>query len=453
MATEVTRLGKPLSREEIAQIEVGHTTVRPAVARGLVVVFLVLIAVPAVVDLIANLRTPGRSYDSWATLAALPEQVRAKAAEQGASGDDVSLGSKILAVNRTLLGGLHAFEDGLADESPVFAAFRPPVQAVLSGWLGVGNERVYQGRDGWLFYRPDVEYIVGLGFLDPVEIHRRRILEREREWIEPLEPDPRGALIDFKHQLERRGIALIVMPTPVKPAMHPEKLASGTGWTVPVQNPSYRAFVDELRRNNVVVFDVADELARASGGETAYLATDTHWRPETMERTAELLGRFIRTELNLGEAPSESFRVESRDVTNVGDTAAMLDLPAGHPLARPESVTIHRVLTSDGEAWQPSRSADVLVLGDSFSNIYSLASLGWGDGAGFVEQLSRVLERPIDRIVQNDDGAYATRARLRQEIASGSDRLRDKRVVVLQFAARELAGGDWKRIELPPASP
>ncbi len=94
----------------------------------------------------------------------------------------------------------------------------------------------------------------------------------------------------------------------------------------------------------------------------------------------------------------------------------------------------------------------MLVLGDSFSNIYSLASLGWGDGGGFIEHLSRILDRPIDRIVQNDDGAYATRARLRQDMASGTDRLRDKRVVILQFAARELLAGDWKRIDLPPPS-
>ena len=37
----------------------------------------------------------------------------------------------------------------------------------MTGWLGAGNERVYPGRDGWLFYRPDVEYLTGPGFLDP----------------------------------------------------------------------------------------------------------------------------------------------------------------------------------------------------------------------------------------------------------------------------------------------
>ena len=58
--------------------------------------------------------------------------------------------------------------------------------------------------------------------------------------------------------------------------------------------------------------------------------------------------------------------------------------------------------------------SDVLVLGDSFSNIYALESMAWGTSAGLVEQLSYLLRRPVDRIVQNDDGAFATRAMLQQ---------------------------------------
>ena len=443
MSVEYDLRRSMLSREDIALIEVGHTTVQPATARALVVVFLILITIPALADLIVNGWRQTGDASAWSTLAGLPTRARAAFAEQSGAG----LRKRIVTSNRVVLEGLHNFEDDLADQSPLFAAVRPPVQSMLSGRLGVGNERVYQGRDGWLFYRSDVDYVIGAGFLDAAGMRRR--VESDRESLDQLQPDPRPALVEFKRQLEQRGIALVVVPTPVKPAMHPEKLANRRTWTIPVQNPSYGAFLEELRRNNVKVFDVADALARDSGGSTGYLTTDTHWRPEAMERAAALLGQFIRDHVSLADAPSERYQVEPREITNVGDVATMLDLPEGHRLNRPESVTIHRVLDADGQPWRPSRSADVLVLGDSFSNIYSLASLGWGDSAGLVEHLARVLDRPVDRIVQNDDGAYATRERLRQDMASGSDRLRDKRVVVLQFAARELAAGDWKRIELP----
>ena len=82
----------------------------------------------------------------------------------------------------------------------------------------------------------------------------------------------------------------------------------------------------------------------------------------------------------------------------------------------------------------------MLVLGDSFSNIYALESMGWGTSAGFAEQLSYVLRRPVDRLLQNDQGAFATREMLRHD----PSRLEGKKVVVYQFAARELMFGDWK---------
>ena len=96
--------------------------------------------------------------------------------------------------------------------------------------------------------------------------------------------------------------------------------------------------------------------------------------------------------------------------------------------------------------WRSSPTADVLLLGDSFSNIYALSSLGWGDGAGLAEQLSYELQRPLDRITQNDEGANATRVALRR---AGAARLAGKRVVIYQFAARELASGDWRMVPLP----
>ena len=84
------------------------------------------------------------------------------------------------------------------------------------------------------------------------------------------------------------------------------------------------------------------------------------------------------------------------------------------------------------------------MLGDSFANIYALESMGWGTSAGFAEHLSRALARRIDRLVQNDEGAFAARAMLVRD----PGRLDGKRVVVYQFAARELAFGDWKIMPL-----
>ena len=121
----------------------------------------------------------------------------------------------------------------------------------------------------------------------------------------------------------------------------------------------------------------------------------------------------------------------------------------------------------DGGPWRASPGAEVLLLGDSFSNVYSDRAafrserLGegfdWGEQAGLAEQLSYTLQRPVDRIARNAGGADAAPADLAREVAraaaAGEDRLAGVRVVVWQFAERELAQGDWKSIALaaPPA--
>ena len=165
-----------------------------------------------------------------------------------------------------------------------------------------------------------------------------------------------------------------------------------------------------------------------------------------MEAVAELLGGFIARRSVCRSRPIPATGSSGRNAQHRrhrADAGSADD----SPLFPPEAVWLRRVLQPDGSPWRPSRDADVLVLGDSFSNIYSLESMGWGTSAGFAEQFSYVLRRPLDRLVQNDEGAFATRAMLQRE----PDRLDGKRVVVYQFAVRELMFGDWKVIPLPLA--
>ena len=110
----------------------------------------------------------------------------------------------------------------------------------------------------------------------------------------------------------------------------------------------------------------------------------------------------------------------------------------------PVTVTVNQVQGADGQPWQPRESADVLLLGDSFTNIFSAPSMGWGEGAGLAPHLARALGRDIDLIAQNDSGAFATRKLLSEALGAGEDRLAGKKVVIWELAARELAAGDWK---------
>ena len=132
----------------------------------------------------------------------------------------------------------------------------------------------------------------------------------------------------------------------------------------------------------------------------------------------------------------------SQIIHGLGDIVAMLKLPATSRLYPREAVTIHPVLRPDGKPWSADSRADVLVLGDSFFNIFSLEGMGWGASAGFVEQLSHALQRPIDAIIRNDAGALATRELLARNLPR-SRSFCGKRLVVWEFAVRELATGNW----------
>ena len=325
------------------------------------------------------------------------------------------------------------YEDTLEEASVLTDWLLPSVQAILTRVFQTGNAQAYLGREGWLFYRADVDSVIGGSS------------EKTGGNLAPT-----AALIDFNRQLEARGITFIVVPMPVKPTIHPEKFSARyTDITAPVHNPAYEAFIAALAAEGVLVYDPSALLFGAARQAAQYLKTDTHWKPEAMARVAKHLAVFIEEKVQLSSDPSFAYLKTPAETINIGDIAQMLKLPENQSVFPREQVTRHVVQTPLGEPWQPVQASEILFLGDSFSNIYSLAGMGWGDSAGFVEHLSAALARPIDKIVINAGGADATRQALVQELNQGNDRLDGKRVLVYQFATRDLFSGDWKRLSLP----
>lgn len=440
---------KSQTREEQANLELGHTEISPGVKWTLFVVGLfTLFAVPSV-QTYREMRqhAEGRRENFWPQcfdiFDALP---RASAAYREHDGGWIAKTSR---GNAVLLQAIDKYEKDLKADSFLTQFVLPPTQELLV-YAGSGNEKGYVGRQGWLFYRAGIEYCTGFGFLDPRHMARRA--DSGTQWQPAPQPDPRAAILQFHRQLAERSIRLVLMPTPDKATVHPEKLSSlYEGRRLSVHNPSYRKFLDELEAEGVLVCDVTDALAqyRDRSSNAVYLATDTHWRPEAMELAAAELARLIEENIVLGAiAVDRDRRRTSKDVKNLGDIAMMLKLRQNQVVFGEEVVTIHPVTDATGQPWRPNPAAEVLVLGDSFANIYSLEMMDWGCAAGLAEQLSFALNRPVDAILRNDDGAYATREMLSRELAQGEDRLAGRKVVVWQFAARELAVGDWKLLDM-----
>ena len=349
---------------------------------------------------------------------------------------------------------LRAWEENLERTSVVRNFFQPLLQELITEHGGFGNTNAVLGRDGWLFFRPGVEYVGGRGFLEQVQLDERRRRMFDEGERNP-QPDPRGAILQFHRQCADLGIHLIVVPIPEKTMLQSSQLTgrySATGSLAPPNNPSFPQWIRELRARGVDVFDPTPTTIEAS--EQRYLVQDTHWTPGWMQSIAGELAASIQRKALVSHRRTQALRVEEQPVSRLGDLVEMLKLRGGQQVFTPQRVTIQRVVQAANAAdWQPEKVAEVLLLGDSFANIYSLDQMGWGTSAGFAEHLSFALQRPVDRISRNDDGAFAARQMLSGELAKGRNRLAGKKVVIWEFAMRELATGDWKLLEMQPRDP
>jgi hypothetical protein len=345
---------------------------------------------------------------------------------------------------------LRSFESELERSHWAKSFFQPRVQEIVTRFLGFGNDKGTLGRDGWLFYQPGLDYIAGPDFTDSriLQAAAKKMVDKEGE-TDPT-PDPRPALLHFHETLRGAGIHLVIMPVPDKAMLQPRELTRrldrNRSIAVP-NNRGYMRFVERLRHQGVDVFDCAPETVNP--GEIRYLIQDTHWTPVFMEQAAQELARHIRSSVSL-PAPqrNQPMHIVERRVARLGDLVDMLKLPAGQRLFVPQTVTIRQIVDDvTGKPWQADAEADVLLVGDSFTNVFSQAGLGWGQSAGLAEHLSYDLQRPVDVLALNGGGVWATRSELARH--NNLSRLAAKRVVIYEFAIRDLLAQNWKSVQFP----
>jgi alginate O-acetyltransferase complex protein AlgJ len=146
-------------------------------------------------------------------------------------------------------------------------------------------------------------------------------------------------------------------------------------------------------------------------------------------------------------AKPAKFQLVERRVSRVGDLVDMLKLTANQKVFEPQTVTVEEVIDEGtGRPVQASPDADILLIGDSFTNIYSQADLGWGAGAGFAEYLAYRLGRPLDVIALNGGGAWRGRAELAR--SENARRLGRKKAIVYEFAIRDFTSEDWRVVPM-----
>lgn len=336
-----------------------------------------------------------------------------------------------------------------AKTMPMLEHWRQRDQARLTQFVGMGNQRVLAGRDGWLYYRSDLDAIHGKGpgYDEPVSVARERV---KSEWRSPV-----PVVKEFADELSSRGIHLILVPVPTKPMVCREGLGLPAEADPPVV---FTQVMEDLTAAGIEVVNLFPLLREMPADADRFLKQDTHWTPSAMSGTARLLAdRIAAAGMERGALVS---RIEPIARESRGDLAGMLGAKKDG-----EQVTLQRVVNEiDGTLLISDPASPVIVLGDSFVNIFEDPSLGFADGekesigAGFSSHLSASLARPVHTIAINGGGASAVReafATLPGEVIA------KKKIVVWLLSSRDLllaeiparrAGIEWREVAFPTAT-
>ena len=341
---------------------------------------------------------------------------------------------------------LRTYESQMEDNSVIAQTVRPRYQWLSTRLAGKGNGKVAIGRDEWLFYRPSIDYIINPGS----SFHR--------------ELGSLPAIIAFHEALKAQGVDLILLPVPGKATIYPEYLSGRYNVrSGPPVNPYAPEFFKLLRENGIQVLDPTyilwKEKARVkqaasllgSGNKDSnplYISQDTHWSPRGMKLVAQSLARAVQAGGWLADIPERSYSAQPIEVKRFGDLYDMLDLPESHSGFKPLSIVVEKVVDMEtGEPAAPDASSPVVLLGDSFVNVFSKEDMGWGEHSGLAEHLALQLGIPIDVIAINDGGTTTSR----EKLARRPNALVGKKLVIWQFATRDLVNpeSEWKIVDIP----
>lgn len=433
-------MSESLTHPEVkSQAELNSTEVSPRTARAMAWAFVAILFTVPVVQLLLELsqqRTPQ----------ALSLFAPAMAAIDAAAAGDLQAARDHL---RTLFTRDHLrnFETSLVENSDSRRAVQPRLQEWLARWLDTGNDTsVILARNGWMFYRPGLTYLAGPNVIDARALrHVAKKMVDDGTSSDP-NPDARPALIQFHRDCEQAGIQVVFVPIPDKAMLQPGELTRRLDHrqSAPVpNNRGYGQFVDDIRRAGLEWYDPTP--SQIDPEDPRYLKQDTHWTPAFMSEIAVNLSRHLLERVPLPPAqPKPALELRVRQVALMGDLVKLLALDPGQHLFQTEKVAVSQVVDrSTNQPWRPSRDADVLLLGDSFTAIYS-TSREWGGAAGLPAHLAYHLGRPLDSITVDGGGPSL----LRERIAGpeGRQRLAGKKLIVYEFAIRELYGRDWKKV-------
>ncbi|HYQ27819.1 MAG TPA: hypothetical protein VER04_11390 [Polyangiaceae bacterium] len=287
------------------------------------------------------------------------------------------------------------------------------------------------GRDGFLFYRNDLEYVTGGD------------LEKQRKGKNPL-----PIIVEFKKVLDQQGVDFLFVPVPTKLEIYPEELDPALKeFSGQVLNPAFRKLLASLAKEGVEVCDLLPALLRAksaSSPEPLFQHQDTHWTDRGLRLAAELLAGRVKKYPWYAELAKEkrSYELRETSFTRFGDLQSRLP-QAEQSKYTPETLVAHQVLSS-GKPYDDDPDSPVVLLGDSFTGVYELTD---AEHAGVSAHIARGIGYPLDLVMSYGGGPNVRQKLMRR----GTEALGAKKLVIWMMTARDLFNywEDWESLKKP----
>jgi alginate O-acetyltransferase complex protein AlgJ len=293
--------------------------------------------------------------------------------------------------------------------------------------------RTLIGRDGFLFYRNSMEYVVG-GDLQK----------------QPKQKNPFPVIVEFKDFLKEQGVDFLVVPVPTKVEVFPDKLLSGKldVQELPVLNPYGRKLFLELAQAGVEVVDLLPAFLEARAerkpeDELLYQPQDTHWTDRGLRLAAKIIADRIKKYPWYADLSSLAveFSVEKVVFKLRGDLVSRL-APKEQPKYQPDTRVGHKVKLPDGTLYEDDLESPIVLLGDSFTGVFQRTPCR---NAGVSAHIAQRIRYPLDLVMSYGGGPGVRKVLLRR----GVDDLKKRRLVIWLFTARDMYNywEDWEPLK------
>jgi len=298
------------------------------------------------------------------------------------------------------------------------------------------NASVVAGQDGWLFFVSELRHLsLGTFWGDSAKAVSKA--------TSPTRADPLPAILDFRDQLKKAGIDLLIVPVPAKASIYPELIDSGTMNSESSRLDAADAeFIGVLKQNSVNVLDLVPpflQYKKDHPDQPLYSKEDTHWSGYGIGLASDLVAEQVRKEAWYVGVPQAKFTTQTAPAKVTGDLVTFLT--GAKP--GPEDVVLTSVKDDKGAAVQSWRQSPLVLLGDSHNLIYSVGGEMLAVSSGFPENLAAKIGFAGD--VVGVMGSGATPARI--NLARRQDNMAGKKMVVWCFTVREFTeGSGWAKV-------